>query len=1055
MARTPVTCPKCAALFDVAPVKVGRTVTCPNCGWDFRLAGRPGSLTAPAVETGAAAEDLDDELEYGEAESAEPDRAERSRWRVPRWAWAVLGLVLVAGAAAIGIALTRNKPEPVPQVVKKEETPLPPRIPPGDSGPPFARAPVPLSAIDSKPDKPTRPREVAPAHLASSVYLLPDDASPQERFGADPFEREISRQALWLAAHDDFGLLVRDASLGETVPDGLPGDHQFRFRHVSQMHWAVLLGQGKTEQKLWSGQLYTSQYSVNTALNIFQADFLSRQFFRKCLIDAGFELRPVRLSDAEVPAEASRLLEEMRETSQFAAIRLMHAEMREKGESTALLAGLSRGYANLGLLTEFHWNDAPLVFKARGLLYTQRLLTRAPTDPLARRQRAYVAALAGLHKLALEDLGSAEVLVAAKPNSPAPPEWVEAIDAYVHFDLKRLAAAKAKSDTPLSRLLLFLAAEAPEAPLSTIRAGRIFLDADPECYLVHDLICRTGGIAHLHGATLAGPAVFTENLPRRLKEMPGLPAPVRKILEDKEIEPEIYEALRAAGRDSADHGEPSWTALGNILQEVRFTQLSHRLDFMARKWFVDTGETAQEAVTVLRGHPLLSFIKSYSTESRRDPAEVRRLLLATPISEVDLRAMAYGQRLVRVDPPAAQVWYQRAAFGHGLLLPDLARSTSYFPDGSAEQRGQEYLLRNISPFSPVAVALRARYAGPDVVAKLPEFEKNYLDHAVVQRALGYRHQADGRLPDAIRCWKKWVELSQSEEALRCLAKVYLAQGNEDLWLQTLESALEEEDTGLVHSRVRADIAEHYMSKKEFKRAEPYAMKSAESGAQWALLCVAHCKVGLGQWEQATEFFRSATDRYGQSAFEWYFTCRVYPKLDRAPAEEQVREYLREYGVGSTAGEMYRTGRFYLLVGKMKEAHAAFGKSAAADPKDLALLFAALSADALGDKAARDRYLAQVDALDNKMVLRRLGPVLQNWLKEGKPPDEAAVDAAFKGMAPIVQSQSEFFVAWYLANRGLKDRAVTLWKRCAEAKPTTEWLETHARASLEASGANQK
>src|SRR6202011_2878862 len=79
--------------------------------------------------------------------------------------------------------------------------------------------------------------------------------------------------------------------------------------------------------------------------------------------------------------------------SQVAALRQLHAAMRERGESPALLGGLARAYATLGILIEFHWNAAHKVCKARALLYAQRLVARDPKAPAGRWHRAYALAL--------------------------------------------------------------------------------------------------------------------------------------------------------------------------------------------------------------------------------------------------------------------------------------------------------------------------------------------------------------------------------------------------------------------------------------------------------------------------------------------------------------------------------------------------------------------------------------------------------------------------------------------------------------------------------------
>ena len=59
------------------------------------------------------------------------------------------------------------------------------------------------------------------------------------------------------------------------------------------------------------------------------------------------------------------MLREMNHFSQFAAVRHLHALHRSEGQSADTLAALVRAYANLGPLTNFHWNATHKVFKAR------------------------------------------------------------------------------------------------------------------------------------------------------------------------------------------------------------------------------------------------------------------------------------------------------------------------------------------------------------------------------------------------------------------------------------------------------------------------------------------------------------------------------------------------------------------------------------------------------------------------------------------------------------------------------------------------------------------
>ena len=477
-------CPKCRGRIVPDPISTcDGLVTCPACGWEFHVAG---CHELPAEPYAAVIDELDQEvglvvqnnsvelLNEGEVAGKEPvaQRNSRVRKKAGPPIWARLLLVFFIPLGVVGTLLVlnrdRNAPHDSPRDKAKDESSaseselilftksvhVPAGHPMASRSTDVIRHPF---ALESTPTPIPGPRTHVTADIADVVYLLPDDTKVPEFRGSDLFERELVRQSLWLSAREDFGLRVRDSSLGESVLQNLPGDRQFRVRHVISFStpeppWSITVGSGNAEHKLWAGRLSfdIDQYIFRPAASLVQAEQLSREFFGKCLVATGFEPVPRRSSTATIPPEVEVALEDLRETVQFAAVRRLQAEVREKGESPNLLAGLSRGYANLGLLTQFHWNSAPMVFKARGLLYAQRFLTRYPDDPAAIRTRAYAAALAGMHQLALDDLAAARKLAATEPKVTVPQPWVEMIDAYVHFDLRRLAAARAASDTPLA-----------------------------------------------------------------------------------------------------------------------------------------------------------------------------------------------------------------------------------------------------------------------------------------------------------------------------------------------------------------------------------------------------------------------------------------------------------------------------------------------------------------------------------------------------------------------------------------------------------------------------
>lgn len=171
-------------------------------------------------------------------------------------------------------------------------------------------------------------------------------------------------------------------------------------------------------------------------------------------------------------------------------------------------------------------------------------------------------------------------------------------------------------------------------------------------------------------------------------------------------------------------------------------------------------------------------------------------------------------------------------------------------------------------------------------------------------------------------------------------------------------------------------------------------------------------------------------------------------MNRTAAERAVHGYIARFGTGTTAGELFRAGRFYLLVGDLTTARQLTDRANQAGPGDLGLIFAALLADAAGDTKSRDAAISAFAKLpDDKNTVRAIGRALEDWMATGKIPDAATVDSAVSKLPPEFRTDGDFCFGWYLHNRKLEDRAVVLWKRCLESDDGTTWVKTHARAFL--------
>ena len=197
---------------------------------------------------------------------------------------------------------------------------------------------------------------------------------------------------------------------------------------------------------------------------------------------------------AAMPAGVEERLWRLGYTEPFAAVRALHEAIRTGGESPARLAGLVRGYALLGLLTEHHWHPAHKAFKARALLYAQRMVARDPKGYLGLWHRAFAESLLGLHKDALADIAEARERGKAA-GDPFPPAWAGLIEACARCDLVRMDVPQGPM-APLSALLRLLALEPTVLMDLGLLAGKDVLALDPECYRAYDAMCRLGEAAN-------------------------------------------------------------------------------------------------------------------------------------------------------------------------------------------------------------------------------------------------------------------------------------------------------------------------------------------------------------------------------------------------------------------------------------------------------------------------------------------------------------------------------------------------------------------------------
>ncbi|HEX5445599.1 MAG TPA: hypothetical protein VFW87_17360 [Pirellulales bacterium] len=893
--------------------------------------------------------------------------------------------------------------------------------------------------------------------------------------------REIVRQAVLIAARDELQWITRDATLRESPPEANEAaakflvHTQFSRDGVAQC-WLNALDDRGRQSTVWREKLSLREAGTEPFdyMKLAEAaERWSRETFPALLKQGKLTGdKNEQSEDAAVSAAAGEWLNQMTFTAQFAVLRELHHAVRRQGESTELLGALVRAYANLGVLTEFHWTAVHKACKARALLYAQRLAAKDPQSAWALWHRAYAEALVGLHERALADLQAAEerrrAQAAARPQATSEaPSWVAVIDAYCRFDGDKLSAMiDDAEDAQLAGLLRFFQVESMKQSYVVQELTLRLLEKNPECYRLFDAMCESCAIGVLHSVTELAPAVLHQTIRQRLQQLSNLPPDTAELLKQRSLRgvelSELSDSLLATGAQD-DAEEFSWTILGGLLQEVEFVQVWRRAFFMRHQWAVPTDEFIAAVKPLAASHRFRTLIDLYANSAGQDARRqaVERLAARLDLAELDFPQFGAFQSALdgSWQTTRAEQYVKaerRPAMHTDDVHRDLLMAIQHARGGAGTPLAER--LMQVSPTSPDAVAAWIRSHRKKALEQAPELERRFASHAQVWKVLAVIHGN----PEHERALRTYIKLSPDLWAYQSLAAMLKKQKRMDEWKAAIDEFLSQPDAGLAHAQMRVEVANYFIDRDQWKEAEPYAAAAAETWAEWAMRCAINCYRGLGDIEREGLWRSRVAERYPKTSYslEWYFYCRRNGLDCGQGAIENIDAQLAANNETFADNAANRLATFYVLTDRPKLALRCYqrftGSGEDASRLNQGCLAAALAAHEIGDRQARDDALRRLVAADTAFDAWKQ---LAGWLQASLAAD-APTATDLDQVRGILASETEqsrravlnYFLGRYLALRGQWDQAIEFLQVAAsDPKIWFSDFQTLARAALRARG----
>lgn len=793
-----------------------------------------------------------------------------------------------------------------------------------------AKKPANTPANDISKLKPPAGPLRGPAKNGPPIVMLTtrDPNALEQPLDYSAMVREIVRQSFLIAARDELSLPTRDQTLREQFPRSAQGkaarapfEILGRIHPIAKGKVTVFTQDGDRYRVVWDRVFPAHRVNYIDHL-VKQMEEFSRTEFPKVLKAEGYTgRRPPFRKSAPVSQNVAKLLTQWSFLPQYAAIRQLHTEIRKNGESPELLAALARGYVNLSSLTDRHWSPAHKAYKARALLYAQRLVVKQRSSANSYWVRGYVCGILGRHRWALNNFRTAEKL-AKRVKGTKPPEWYAVMKADCVADVEAVqAAAETGEQQALARYLRLLSVEFTNSHNVRLKAAGLVLDASPDCFRAMDMVAANGSLGTKREASHTGVQYFAKNLYDRIAAVPDLSKPVRKLIatgkaadgdlfDEIDARAKLIRQLRAEGL--TDRNEPSLSVLAQLIQDVGFLLACRLLEYEKNSLAVNADDSVATLAPLAEGHPFAEWLQCFSSDRAKVIESLKKMIRTVDSTEwVPSEYPMINQVYYKIDAKEFRKLSEAAFLHSDEVFRDKLRNVLKFTNKDAKMRSLQVLHR-LSPNHPMTVACLIQHDWKWSAPRVAAWEKKYHNDPDVMSQLGTQYFQQKRFADCERVRKRYVEIGYDKAAYSDLANLYYFLKKYDKWKQTLEEYLTVPAIGLEHARVRMQIARHYMRLKDWQTALPYAAAAAQTGAAWAMLGASECYEGVGDMRSAEAYVRATSQRYRNQSARWYRWCRRTGEGDAKSAAVPARAYYRSLLKTATNRQMEEYAFFLLL-----------------------------------------------------------------------------------------------------------------------------------------------